>query len=414
MMSVALAAALLAVFSGSLVNGALPVIGCALHSHPNWAPSIASTHFLALAAMLPFSGAVGDRFGSRRSIGFGLMVIAAASLLCACSTSLAALLIGRCFQGLGAALVLPNAISLIGGASSGGETAGRLARYSAACTAASGFGPYLGTMLGGCDGWRWVFGAIALAGVFVGLLLIPSPPARGVDSRPTASLRSERMRPDASWRSVLLAPAMIATTGFTLLLYGAYFGLLLILPVVLTRAGGYSLSTANAALLPLSLGPVLISPLIAALMRRLDARVALLMSSAPVAAAIALLAFANLSGRYETQVLPALLLMAAGMALAGAPLIKTVLELAGARQAGLACGVNSAAARLGGALATSLFSPLFAGASEEVGAKFQVAMSAELAICLAAAAVAGFLIAGSGRPAATDLYSNPKSHAEGA
>jgi MFS family permease len=69
-------------------------------------------------------GGAGDHFGRRRLFLIGITVFTLASILCATAPSLGWLLVARCGQGLGAALLMPNSLALLGSAFTG-EARGR-------------------------------------------------------------------------------------------------------------------------------------------------------------------------------------------------------------------------------------------------------------------------------------------------
>jgi MFS family permease len=85
------------------------------------------------------------------------MVFAAASIACACAPGMPILLLGRLAQGIGAAMLLPNSLAILG-QTFAGQAKGRAIGIWAASAAISGAaGPVLGGWLIDLDSWRDIF-----------------------------------------------------------------------------------------------------------------------------------------------------------------------------------------------------------------------------------------------------------------
>ena len=135
----------------------------------------------------------------------------------------------------------------------------------------------------------------------------------------------------------------------TLFLYAAMGGMLFLLPFLLIRVDGFSATAAGAALLPFPIVLGVLSPAMGRLSDRIGARV--MLTVGPLVAAIGLALFARVShgaADYWTVLLPALLVLAFGMAVSVAPLTTTVMNAVDDRHAGTASGVNNAVARVAG------------------------------------------------------------------
>jgi len=97
-------------------------------------------------------------------------------------------------------------------------------------------------------------------------------------------------------------------------------------------------------------------------------------------------------GEYWTTVLPAILVMAFGMAGAVAPLTTAVLSSVDARHTGSASGFNSAVSRTGGLIATALLGAVLAAQGQQLAHLFRIASLIGAAAALAASASAFLLI----------------------
>ena len=114
----------LAFVDGSVVNVALPAIGRDLAGAAADLQWVVNAYLLPLSALLLLGGGAGDRFGRRRLLVAGIALFAAASCLCAFAPGLPALLLGRVLQGVGAAMLMPNSLAVLGTAFAG-EARGR-------------------------------------------------------------------------------------------------------------------------------------------------------------------------------------------------------------------------------------------------------------------------------------------------
>ena len=108
--------------------------------------------------------------------------------------------------------------------------------------------------------------------------------------------------------------SFVGLTLLTLLLYGALGALMVLLPYLLIQAAAYSAAQAGAALLPFAAILALASPIMGALAGRLGPRLPLTTGPLVVAGGFLLLLRIGPHTDYWTGVLPAILVMAIGMA----------------------------------------------------------------------------------------------------
>jgi Major Facilitator Superfamily len=142
---------------GSVVNVALPALGHDLGASPADLSWTINTYLLPLGALLLLGGAAGDHFGRRRLFLIGLAVFTSASILCAVSPVLSWLLVGRGLQGLGAALLLPNSLAILGASFSGEARGQAIGTWAAAGALTGALGPLVGGWLVDTIGWRTIF-----------------------------------------------------------------------------------------------------------------------------------------------------------------------------------------------------------------------------------------------------------------
>jgi EmrB/QacA subfamily drug resistance transporter len=137
----------------TVVNTALPAISVDLGASTSELQWIVDAYVLVLAGLLMFAGSVGDRFGRKRWMTFGLLVFGAGSVIGALAGDVPMLIIGRATQGLGAAFVLPATLSIVTNTFQRDERGKAIAVWTAVGGMGIGLGPAVGGFL--VDQWGW-------------------------------------------------------------------------------------------------------------------------------------------------------------------------------------------------------------------------------------------------------------------
>lgn len=149
----------------AIANTALPAMAQQLHASPADSVWIVNAYQLAMVATLLPIAALGETIGYRRVYVAGMALFTLASLACALAWSLPLLIVGRLFQGLGAAAIM------------GVNTALLRATYPAALqgrgfgnnalVVAVGFalGPSLASIILAASSWQWLFGINVVPGI---------------------------------------------------------------------------------------------------------------------------------------------------------------------------------------------------------------------------------------------------------
>ncbi len=401
----------MAFIDGSVVNIALPAIQRSFTSAGGGGLAamqwVVNAYLLALGSLVLVGGSLGDRFGRRTVFVWGIVVFLLASIACGLAPDSLTLIAARAAQGVGAALLVPASLAIIGNVFEGearGKAIGTWAAWAAITGAA---GPVLGGWLVDAVSWRAIFFMnVPLAAATLVLAFYAVPDSRDPDAPRQLDWTGAVLAacglgalcwgltfaPDRSWRSatvfgpVLLGMALLAafvitqrrsptpmvppelfrsrvftgTNLLTLLLYFALGGALFFLPFVLIGAFGFSATQAGAALLPLSLLLGFLSPATARLTQRFGARRMLAAGPALAALGFAMLALPQPGWPYWAGFLPAMTVMGLGLTIAVAPLTTTVMDAVPATHAGVASGINNAVARVAGLLAIAMLGVLFA------------------------------------------------------
>jgi EmrB/QacA subfamily drug resistance transporter len=390
----------MAFIDGSVVNIALPAIQQALHADAASTQWIVNAYLLLLGALVLVGGSAADRYGRRRIFLVGITVFTTASVGCGLSPNITALVACRAVQGLGAALLTPASLAMLGATFDAHERSRAIGIWAGVGALTAAAGPVLGGWLVDHVSWRAIFllnvplaiaaaaltilfgcesrdpgekpldwkGAVAVA---IGLAAITwglgAIPARGFHDAAVlgalgfgiallaAFMAIEARSGDAAMMPLALYRSrnFSGTNALTMLLYFALSGALYYLPFGLIRLGGYSATQAGAALLPFALIMGFGSSFAGAVSDRFGPRLSLTVGPLIAAGGLTLLAFAEFRQSYWADVFPAIGVLAVGMTITIPPLTSTVMASVGDARAGIASGVNNAVARIAGLLAVA-------------------------------------------------------------
>src|ERR1700759_4329447 len=163
-----------------VVDPILPAIAHSLHASPSDVELLFTSYFAVTGISMLVSSVVASRIGTKRTLLGGLSLIIVFTALAGASNSVGAIVGLRAGWGLGNALFIATALSVIVGSASGG-VAGAVMLYEAALGFGVSMGPLLGGELGGIS-WRGPFLGVAVL-MAVGFIAIrfflPATPPRG-------------------------------------------------------------------------------------------------------------------------------------------------------------------------------------------------------------------------------------------
>jgi EmrB/QacA subfamily drug resistance transporter len=385
---------------GSALGVALPAIQNDLGAGPAATQWVSNAYLLTLGALVLIGGAAGDRFGRRKVFLIGVAVFALASMACGLAPTVEGLIAGRAVQGVGAALLTPGALALIGAAFPPEERGKAFGTWAGAGALFGMIGPLVGGWLADAADWRfifWINPPLALLTAIITLRAVPESrddAARGLDWRGglmaiggLAGLTwALTAAPDLGWGdpriltglgggAVLLAAFLFAEARqrhpmmplglfrssvfsginlLTLLLYFALGGAMFFLPFDLIRVHGWSATMAGAAMLPFAVIMGLFSGLAGRLADRFGARLSLSLGPVLAGLGLALLAVPAPGAGYVDGPLAGMTVMAVGMTLAVGPLTAAVMGAVPPGHTGVASGINNAVARVAALLAIAL------------------------------------------------------------
>jgi DHA2 family methylenomycin A resistance protein-like MFS transporter len=141
----------------TIVNVALPSLQRGLRMTAGDLEWVISAYALALAALIPVGGALGDRYGRKRVFLAGVAVFALGSAACAVSWNAGTLIAFRVLQGIGGAAMLALTLSIITETFPAASRAGAIGTWAAIGGTGFGVGPVVGGVLLTFFGWASVF-----------------------------------------------------------------------------------------------------------------------------------------------------------------------------------------------------------------------------------------------------------------
>ncbi|WP_155058198.1 MFS transporter [Streptomyces blattellae] len=428
----------MALLDSTVVNVALPRIGDDLDTNLSALQWTVNAYMLTLAGLILLGGSLGDRYGRRRIFVIGVIWFAVASLLCGLAPDAGVLIAARALQGIGGALLTPGSLALIQASFHPDDRGRAVGLWSGFGGIGAAVGPFLGGWLVDGPGWRWVFllnvplallcvpaalrhvpesgdgrthgrfdvlgaalGALALALVTYALIEARSgSPAVAVTAiagvvAGIVFVYVEKRRPDPMMPLGIFASRQFTAVNLvTLCVYAALGGFFFLTVLQLQVVAGYSALAAGTALLPTTVLMLLLSARSGELGERIGPRVPLTAGPLVCAAGLLLMLRVGPDAPYAADVLPGVLVFGLGLVTLVAPLTATVLGSVDASRAGLASGINNAAARAAGLIAVAAL-PLLAGMEEDAyrsPSAFDDAFGRAMIIC-AAVLVAGSVLA---------------------
>ncbi len=162
----------MAILDVSIVNVAAPTLRGDLHASGAGLQMTIAGYTISYAVLLITGARLGDRLGHGRAFRWGLAGFTTASLLCGLAPTTGTLIAFRLLQGVGAALMMPQVMSLIQRTFDGAARARALSLYSAVIACGAVVGQVLGGVIVSADlfgtGWRPVF----LVNVPIGAVLL--------------------------------------------------------------------------------------------------------------------------------------------------------------------------------------------------------------------------------------------------
>jgi EmrB/QacA subfamily drug resistance transporter len=385
-----------------ILNVALPSIRHALHFSVQGLQWVPSAYLLTYGGFMLLGGRAADLFGRRRVLLAGTVVLGVSSLVGGFAQTSGVLIGARLAQGIGAAMSLPAALSILTTTfSEGKDRNAALGAWGAVGGLASAAGVLLGGVLTAGPGWRWVMFVNPVACVFVLLGIVrllsdqhPRAQVRNLDIRGAVLATAGMLllvyalvnAPHIGWSKTPtiaelaaaaallvafvvnelrvknpLAPLSIFRInglGFAdatqLIAFVGFLAIFFFLTLYMQNVLGYSAIHTGLAYLPLTLVVVVGAGVASQLLGRVGTRPLMFAGALISAGGIYWLSRIPVHGSYVSDLLPGMLLLGVGVA----PMFVAVATAANAGvpadKAGLAASLLNASQQLGGALGLAI------------------------------------------------------------
>ena len=392
----------------AIVNVALPTIGRKLHMAESSLQWVVTGYALTFGGFLLLGGRAADLLGRRRILMAGLALFTAASLGCGLATTDSALIPLRCLQGLGAAIVLPAALSIVMNMfPEGAERNRALGAWGAIGASGATVGVMAGGLLTRYVGWQYIFflnvpigaAALLLAPRIVPESRLETAPRRydpfgAVTVTGGRSLRvyAVSTAPQVGWgtartvsliaTSVLLLAAFVVietrveaplmplrifrlktlagANAVSLLLGGSFFAFIFIGTLYMQQVLGYSALKAGLAWLATSLTSVAFAGLSQALVTRGSAKLVMAAGMAMIGGGILWATQVTVHGTFWSSLAGPWAIVGVGTAFAFIPVSIAALAGIAQHEAGLASGLLNTTQQLGGAIGVAIASTIAA------------------------------------------------------
>src|SRR5213083_3075251 len=359
----------------AIVNVALPSIKIDLGFSQENLQWVISAYALFFGGFLLLGGRAADLLGRRRLFLAGIILFTLSSLLAGLAWSEGSLIAARSFQGLGAAVISPAALSIL----STTFTEGRERNIALGVWGAvGGFGAAAGVLLGGVLtetlSWSWIFFVNVPVGV-AAFFLAP----RLLDESRDTSVKSfdalgavlvagallaafgwwERRHAEPLMRFGILRTKTVAGANVGGLILGtATFSLFLMLTLYMQQVLGYSPMKTGVAYLAVAGSAILWSAVAAQLVNRIGVKTVLVTGMVALTSGLVYFTQVSVHGTYLSDLLPGFLLVGVGLGFSFVPI--SIAALAGVRpaEAGLASGLFNTTQQIGGALGIAVLSTI--------------------------------------------------------
>ena len=376
----------------TIVIVAQPAIQIGLHASFSEVQWTLDAYALTLAALLLTSGSLADRYGRKLLFAIGLVIFTIGSLLCGLAVSPLMLILSRCGQGVGGAIIFATSLALLGNSFRGRERGVAFGIWGAVIGVSTALGPVLGGVITTDWSWRGIFLVSVPVGIFALAVTIwraeesrsphPEPPdwlgfvlftaglttliygliragetswsdtgvigclAAGVVLLAAFLWAEHRVAHPMFDLSLLRVPTFTGGSIAAFAMNGSLYAMLLYFVIYLQDILGYSALDSGLRLAVISLAQLVTATIAGRLSDRVPAR--WLVGPGLLLVGIGLILMTGLSGTSSwTHLIPGFIVSGFGSGLVNPPLASTAIGVVPPHQAGMASGANSTFRQVG-------------------------------------------------------------------
>ena len=389
----------------TIMNVALPTIRTELDATSSQLQWIVDGYLLAFAVLLLIAGSLGDRFGRKKALAFGLVVFGIGSLFAAGSPGTTQLIASRALMGVGAAAIMPTTLSILTNIFPEDERPKAIAIWAAVAGMGIAIGPTTGGWLIEHFAWSSILLVnipVVIVGLVAGAFLIPEsrdPEPKALDF-PGAGLSiagltaivwglieaSERGWTDSKilgafalgsaiialfimwerktthpmldvsvFRNLRFSAASLAV-GFV---FFALMGVVYFLTTYLQSVMGYTALEAGIRMLPVAAGMISATKLSVVLTEKIGTKIVVGIGMSTVASALFVLSTCGVDTGYG-RVAISLGMLGIGMALAMSPATESIMGSLPKAKAGIGSAMNDVVREVGGTLGVAVLGSVLA------------------------------------------------------
>jgi EmrB/QacA subfamily drug resistance transporter len=396
----------------TIVNVAIPTMVDSLHASLDQILWVLNAYLLTLAVLIVTAGRLGDIVGQRTMFVGGLALFTAASVACGLAQDANQLIVARVVQGIGAAVLSPQALVIVSSIFPAARRGAALGIMGAVTALAAVAGPIAGGFIVTYLDWRWIFFVnlpIGIAGIVLAFRFVPDIHAGrrhrldlvgvllasvGLFAIVFGLIEGQRYDWSAIAGTPVTIPGVIVAgvlvlaafvvwerrqaeplvplqlfrnrdysvaSFLTMVQFFGMFGFMLMTTIYLQSVLGLSAIVAGLTTLPLSLAIMLISPFAGRLTDRIGGRYILLLGCLLFVAGIGSVAIVeSMSSNSWTFALP-LAIAGAGAGCMIAPLMTVAMDRVQPAMAGAASGLLNTSRQIGAAIGAAAVGAVLQG-----------------------------------------------------
>ncbi|HEY1919328.1 MAG TPA: MFS transporter [Streptosporangiaceae bacterium] len=388
----------------TIVTVAQPAIQAGLHASFSDVQWTLDAYALTLASLLLTSGVLADRYGRKRLFAIGLAIFTLGSLLCGVAQNPLMIILSRCGQGIGGAIVFATSLALLGHSFRGKDRGTAFGIWGAITGVAVAAGPVLGGLITTDWNWRGIFlvnipiGVFALAVTIWKVEEFRAPTATkpdwigfgllttGLGGLIYGLIRASETSWTDTWVLTCLAAGIVLLAAFAVAeikvanpmldmrlmrvptfaggsiaafaMNGSLYAMLLYLVIYLQDILGYSALGAGLRVSVITLATLVTATAAGRLSEHMPVR--WLIGPGLLLVGVGLIVMAGLTGTSSwTHLIPGFFIAGLGSGMVNPPLASTAIGVVPPQQAGMASGANSTFRQIGIATGIAALGSIF-------------------------------------------------------